>query len=63
MGRCNKSVLLLLLYVVQQSDINILLVNANASNALNDAIASSNSSYDGSLAVTIWTNEARNSNA
>jgi hypothetical protein len=63
MGRCNKSVLLRLLYVMQQTDMNIVLVNANASNTLYDAIASANGSYDGSHAVTIWTNEARNSNA
>ena len=54
-----SSTLLILLF----SALNAHSVNPNATNLLNAAISSANGSYNGTLAVTVYGNEARNENA
>ncbi|KAA1474307.1 hypothetical protein DENSPDRAFT_803883 [Dentipellis sp. KUC8613] len=49
--------------VVDEQAWVIIAINSGASNSLNNAVASADASYNGSLAVTVYVEEARNENA
>lgn len=51
------------LIVLSLSLAHIYQVNAGASARLSDAVQNPNSSYNGSLAITVYAAEARNENA
>jgi len=48
--------------VVQENAWVVVQIHANASSNLDQAIATANGSYNGTLAITVWVNEARNQN-